>query len=388
MKHIDYDFGHINQIFAEALHDTKMSAKHCSDLKRELNKFFRDSNCTNVWYTNNVSKPFFGMIVCPQIRGDIYEYLMGNSNIRLTEYTIEIDSHLFNPILGLKPEEITAVLLHEVGHIVNDTTPIENARVYLNDYMAKNHDTLKLSDSQHYKEILAYALKDFCMKDRSIFYTADVDEVLADDFVRAYGYGMHLEHAMNKILSSSAKMYQGQTDDKFMVFIWTLDLYKHMGYRRVSALRTLNKMLALTGSKIEKAEIDNVIRRVNAIDDRSLLEANFASQFANKIKNRMRKMRIDNMKALEDDYYELNMRIRNVADEDDALYLMRQINTRISLISDFIESEDLSPAEKKRWMDVNDRFMRMRDELSKSTSYANKNYGIFVAYPDIQENRY
>jgi len=112
------------------------------------------------------------------------------------------------------------------------------------------------------------------------------------------------------------------------------------------------------------------------------------SGLSSKIKSRMRKMRIENLKSLEDDYYEINMRIRNVEDEEDALYLMRQLNTRISIITDFIESEDLSPAERKRWQDSLDRFNRLRQDLSDTMVYKNKSYGLFVAYPDIQENRY
>ena len=67
---------------------------------------------------------------------------------------------------------------------------------------------------------------------------------------------------------------------------------------------------------------------------------------------------------------------------------MRQINTRISLISDFIEDEDIDNTEKKKWNDVLDRFNRLRDELSNSMVYKRKNYGIFVQYPDIVANRY
>lgn len=388
MRKSQYDFTTINGVFNEALIDGQLSNANQKTLMRELNRFFSDSKCTAIYYTNNISKPFFGMIVCPRIDGNnIYDYLMGNDDIRLTEYTIEIDSHIFNPVLGLTGKEITAMLLHEVGHVVNDATPINNARKYLDEYLAKNNDTIKMSDSYHYREILAYALKDFVVKDRSIFYTSNVDEVMADDFVRAYGYGTYLESAMQKIISSNSKLYQGELNDRFSSFIWSIQLYKHMQYRRVPALRSLNKAKALTGSRIEKAEIENLIRRINRIDDSALMEASMSS-VQTKIKNRMRKMRIDNMKALEDDYYEINMRIRNVEDEDDALYLMRQLNTRISLITDFIESEDLSANERKRWNDTLDRFTRLRTDLSNTMVYKSKNYGIFVAYPDIQENRY
>ena len=389
MRKSHYDFTSINNVFSEALSDDKMSASHQRTLVRELNRFFSDSKCMNVYYTENISKPFFGMIVCPSIDDeDIYTYLMGtDESLRLTKYSVEIDSHLFNPVLGLTGKEITAILLHEIGHVVNDATPIINARRYLDEYLAKNNETLKMTDSYHYREILAYALKDFVSKDRSIFYTSNVDEVLADDFVRTYGYGAYLESGMNKILKSNSKLYQGEMNDKFTSFIWSIQLYKHMQYRRIPALRMLNKAKALTGSRIEKAEMENLIRRINRIDDDILMEGSL-SNIHNKIKNRMRKMRIDNMRALEDDYYEINMRIRNVEDEDDALYLMRQLNTRISLVTDFIESEDLSSSERKRWQDCLDRFTRLRTDLSNTMVYKSKDYGIFVAYPDIQQDRY
>ena len=389
MRKSHYDFTSINNVFSEALSDGKMSASHQRTLVRELNRFFSDSKCMNVYYTENISKPFFGMIVCPSIDDeDIYAYLMGtDESLRLTKYSVEIDSHLFNPVLGLTGKEITAILLHEIGHVVNDATPIINARRYLDEYLAKNNETLKMTDSYHYREILAYALKDFVSKDRSIFYTSNVDEVLADDFVRTYGYGAYLESGMNKILKSNSKLYQGEMNDKFTSFIWSIQLYKHMQYRRIPALRMLNKAKALTGSRIEKAEMENLIRRINRIDDDVLMEGSL-SNIQNKIKNRMRKMRIDNMRALEDDYYEINMRIRNVEDEDDALYLMRQLNTRISLVTDFIESEDLSSSERKRWQDCLDRFSRLRTDLSNTMVYKSKDYGIFVAYPDIQQDRY
>ena len=389
MRKGSYDFANINTVFEEALTDGKMSNSHLNTLKRELNRFFNDSTCKAVYFTNNISKPFFGMIVCPSIDSDkIYDYLMGDDEVRISEYTVEIDSHLLNPVLGLTGKEITAMLLHEIGHVVNDATPINDARKYLDEYLAKNNESLKMTDSYHYKEILAYALKDFVTKDRSVFYTSNVDEILADDFVRAYGYGRYLESAMNKILKSNAKLYQGEVNDRFTTFLWTLRLYKHMQYRRIPALRTLNRAKSYIGSRTEKAEIENVIRRIQRIDDSAIMEANNKSGLVSKIKARMRKMRINTMKSLDDDYYEINMRIRNVEDEDDALYLMRQLNTRISLITDFIESEDLTSSERKEWQESLDRFKRLRTDLSNTMVYKNKNYGIFVSYPDIVEDRY
>ena len=210
---------------------------------------------------------------------------------------------------------------------------------------------------------------------------------MADDFVRAYGYGKYLESAMNKVLKSNAKLYQGEINDRFTTFLWTLRLYKHMQYRRIPALRTLNRAKSYIGSRIEKAEIENVIRRIQRIDDSAIMEAN-TSGLISKIKSRMRKMRYDTMRSLEDDFYELNMRVRNCEDEDDALYLMRQLNTRISLIDDYVNSEDLSPNEAKRWNESLEKFKRIRDDLAQNLVYKGKSYGLFVQYPEIHPDNY
>lgn len=392
MRHLSYDFTELENTFDNAIARGKLNTSDLSVIKRELNRFFKDSTCLQVFYTDNTDKMFFGIMVNASIDAEkIYDYLMGTNGVRISRYSLEYDSHLFNPIMGFTGKELVALTIHEVGHVVNDITPIENARKYLDEYLAQNNETIRMSDSHHYKEILVYALKDFVMKDRSAFYTSDVDEVLADDFVRSYNYTRDLESAMSKIVSKQANLYSSKVD-KFSTFMWTLGIYRHLGTRRIPAIRALNRAKALTGSRIQKMEMDALTKRIARIDDYSLMEATAATNMRNKfvanIKSRMKKMRYDTMRSLEDDFYELNMRVRNVEDEDDALYLMRQLNTRISLIDDYVNSEDLSPTEAKRWNESLEKFKRIRDDLSQNLIYKGKSYGLFVQYPEIHPDNY
>ena len=392
MRRTKYDLTSLEDIYYDILEHGKFSNRDANDIRKELNMFFKDSRCEQVYYTDNTDKMFFGMKVFARMDPNrVEEYLMGEDDVRIYSYVLELDSHLFDPTLGLNCKELVALTLHEVGHVVNDSTPVYNMRAYIDEYLAANKETLRMSDSVQYREILTFAMKDFISKQRSIFYTNDVDEVLADDFVRSYGYGDALESAMNTIIRNFKGLYTGNSKvDKFSVFMWTLGIYKHLGTRRIAAIRTLNRAKALTGSRLEKAEIENVIRKINRIDDSMLMSESSSKdpKVIYSIKRRMAKMRANTMRSLEDDYYELNMRIRNVEDEEDALYLMRQINTRIGLIDDYINSEDLSTQDVKRWTDTMDKFKRLRDELSSSLIYKNKSYGLYVAYPDIKENNY
>lgn len=384
-KNINYDFSEFLNTFADMKQRHTATPSDLKVLKDELNKFFKDSTCKEVLYTNNTDKMFFGMKIIAMIDADdIYDYLVEDEPVRIGKYIIEIDSHLLNPVLDLTERELLAMLLHEVGHMVGDATPVENARRELNSYLAANKDHIRIAQSIHYKEFLAYGLKDYLSKQQSMFYTSDSSEILADEFAMSYGFSNDLSHAYSKITSNNMKLYENSEVSKFAVFAWTLNLYNNLKTRRVGALHTLARAKQLTGSRLEKLELDNVIRRIKRIDDDILVEA---SSIHSKLREKLRKHRLNNMRTIDSTMYELSMQIRNVEDEDDALYLMRQLNNNIAIIDEYKNSPDCDTKEVQKWNNLMDKFIQLRDKLSSTVVYKNKTYGIFVQYPDIVENR-
>lgn len=384
-KNINYDFSEFLNTFTDMKQRHTATPSDLKVLKDELNKFFKDSTCKEVLYTNNTDKMFFGMKIVAMIDADdIYDYLVEDEPVRIGKYIIEIDSHLLNPVLDLTERELLAMLLHEVGHMVGDATPVENARRELNSYLAANKDHIRIAQSIHYKEFLAYGLKDYLSKQQSMFYTSDSSEILADEFAMSYGFSNDLSHAYSKITSNNMKLYENSEVSKFAVFAWTLNLYNNLKTRRVGALHTLARAKQLTGSRLEKLELDNVIRRIKRIDDDILVEA---SSIHSKLREKLRKHRLNNMRTIDSTMYELSMQIRNVEDEDDALYLMRQLNNNIAIIDEYKNSPDCDTKEVQKWNNLMDKFIQLRDKLSSTVVYKNKTYGIFVQYPDIVENR-
>ena len=92
-------------------------------------------------------------------------------------------------------------------------------------------------------------------------------------------------------------------------------------------------------------------------------------------------MKYSGMKSLEDDLYEYSMRVKNIDDENSAILLMRQINSRMGIISDYLESEDdLSDSERKRWEKLYDKYDKIRDQMIAKPIYSRKMYGLFVDY--------
>ena len=389
MTRIDYDFSTFLDVFNKMKLIGTPTSEDLRVIKDELNKFFKDSKCKEVLYTTNIDKMFFGIKLVPLIDADdIYEYLIEDEPSRLDTYVVELDSHLLDPILDLSAMELLSILIHEVGHLIGDSSPIENARKALDAYLTANKDHIKISQSIHYKELLAYGLKDYLSKAGSMFYINDPTEIMGDELAAAYGLSDALTSAYGKINKNNIKLYENSEISRFITFSWVLSVYKNLRIRRVGTIRTLNRAIQLTGSRLEKMEMENVIRRIKRIDDDSLLEGSTMDTIRQKLKEKMRKARINNLRTIDNTFYELNMQVRNVEDENDALYLMRQINSSISVIDEYRNSVDCDEYEKEQWNKAMDKFSQLRDRLSKTVVYKNKNYGLFVNYPDIVENRY
>lgn len=388
MERMRYNFDSFIDAFNNMKRSCAATPEDLRTIKNELNKFFADSVCKEVLYTDNMDKMFFGIKIVPMIDADdIFDYLVDDQPQRIAKYVVEFDSHLLNPVQNLQASELLAMLLHEVSNLVGDSEPIESARNALNAYLAANNDYIKVSQSIHYKEILAYGLKDYLSKARSMFYTSDISDLYAHELTTAYGFNDDLASAYRKISHDNIKLYENTEISKFITFSWTLSLYKSMRTRRVGSIRTLARAKLLTGSRLEKMEIDNVIKRIRRIDDDVLIESAIDSVRA-KIREKMRKSRLNSLRSIDSAFYELNMQVRNVEDEDDALWLMRQINTNIAIIEEYKNSSDCDEYEREKWNQVLDKFVELRDRLSKTTVYKNKQYGLFVNYPEIVENRY
>lgn len=375
---IHYDFSEFERILFNI--KVNVTPGLLVDLRNELNLFFRDSKCKEVIYTNNTDKLFFGMAVMPVIKADnVYDILQTDEPYRVSEYYLELDSKLFGQMLNLNARELTAVILHEVGHMVKDTTPMNTVRNNIDVYLLKNHENIKISDSIHYKEILAYGLKDALRKVTSIF-ESDSDELIADEFVVMCGYGPDLESAFQKVVKNSYNINK-DVDNKIIVLSWVLRLYKDVKLRRISAIRSMNKGKALTPSKLEKKEMDNVVRRLERIDDDALLESVF-DDMASKYSATLKQIKYKGIRSFEDDLYEYSLRAKNLETENDALLLLHQINSRMAIIDDYVSTEKLEDKEQKRWFDLQDKYYKLREDLSRKTTYQNKTR-IYINYPTI-----
>ncbi len=357
-----------------------VSSKLLDILRKDLNSCFKDSECTKIIFTNNTDKMFFGMCVVPTISDfcDVTEILTGDEPFRIKEYMIEFDSKLFDPALNLTPNEILACLLHEIGHLVNTSAPVDELRKELDVYMMKNNDSLSLDNTRKSNCLLVFGIRDAIRKITSMFENPNKEEIIADKFVIDAGYGDQLLSALKKIQSKAFALNK-DVPNKLTVMTWVLRLYKNIGERRIAAIHTLNKAKKVAGSTFVKNDIENTITNLNKFDSISEAEsANYKQDARAKYR-----FKYDIMKKYEENYYEFALRLKSANLEDDALRLLREINSRISVLEEFLEGSELADFDRKRFTNLYDKYIDLREALSKKNVVKDRYIGLWVEYPEL-----
>ena len=403
LKRINYDFDGLLDVCVDIIAMPTKQSNYMA-LRKELNKFFKDSNCEDITYTKS-DGPFFGMCVYPIVDKDMVKLILqDDEKVRFQKYIIEIDSKIFSPFLDITPREFLAMLLHEVGHIINDPNPVEEVRGAVAVTMAKENMSLKIPDTVQYYQILMYGIKNTVRKLNSMFFIYKDGETLADEFVMMCGFSEDLQSIFDNLCKNGFKV--NDNANKLAALTWTLSLYKNVKTRRIPALRLLRRMHSLSPSYYEKKELEIVGNALKSIDENSLIESakpfnesdfyyvlvteginvkKKETKFAQLRKNVGR----GRMRDFENDLYEYSMRLRHTATEEDALYLMRQINLRITAIEDYLNKERLDESEREHWFKLLDKYYAMREDMAKNCKYRYDYSGsvIQVSYPDIVENR-
>lgn len=336
------------------------SQKNLKDLQDTLNKFYNDAECLGVIYTNNLDKLFFGLYVMPNIKADdIIDIITTDKRYIIKEYYVEIDSRLFGMDLNLTTSEITALFLHDIGLLVNDSAPCEIVKRAIDKYLEDNHEILKLSDSIHYKEILSYGFRDALRKCTTIFekQVYEPDDQLTDEFIDWSDYGRDIQRAFDKIERMGFN-YNRNIDNKFLVLSWVLRVYRDVLHNRIPALITLGKCQQLTPSQIEKKELNNMARRLNRIDDDALLESVNAIHEAKSLYNKV-SMPLETC-ADKCSTICLKSNMIDPEQEPDAVPdLIHTINNNMTMIDDYVFSH------QEMRQDVFDQWNSMFKEMAK-----------------------
>ena len=116
-------------------------------------------------------------------------------------WTIEIDERiLVDSSLSFSEKELTAMLLHEIGHIVCSTSITNRISVILRYEVAKTSLRNKmLLNNRIFSSILSLPILDSCVSDGKRNRSSIKEEIKADKFVKSMGYQNELYSVLTKI---------------------------------------------------------------------------------------------------------------------------------------------------------------------------------------------
>lgn len=362
-------FSNTLDIFDEYIQNGVPGDTHESKIKDELNHFFTDSECYAVRISNNTDKTFFGIKVLP-FNYDFDQLLNYDADPeRIKQYIVDIDSklfnrdtreaytsynHQFNINYGVDEAGIFALMFNEVANLINNNAPLLKARDAITEYITTtNKDLYRCEDRLH--SLFNFAMSDTVNKFSSIFYTdiftdLSVDKFTPNEFITQFGDVLMdpLEYIVDMIKKSNLYIEQNR---KLVALQWFLEIYTDIDHRYFDIMETIDECIAFTGSIVERNSLEIIKKDLKGIT--KLHESGIIS-----------KIRFNGIKNIENELYEYAVRVKTVTTEDEARTLIREINSRMSILSDYIENEcNGDNGEAEIWRKIYDKYAGLRDKL-------------------------
>lgn len=357
------------------------------DIKECLNNIFKDNSCTDVLFTNNTDKPFFGIHINPLMSStDAITIIATDEKVKLCKYQIEFDSKLFS--LDLSAEEIVSYILFEISSMMDSYKAIDDVRALFDLYILSNDDILNLRDSVNYSQLIIYALKDTLYKVSSLLFK-ESDEELSDNLIISADLLETLVSARNKILSSSFGSSDTLRSPKTIILQWMFIMYKDLTHNSGIVRDTLTDAKEFAGSKLEIKEINRTITAIDQIDSTIVFESvnKFFEKKAMFSLNEIsifKSLKNNGLRSIEDALWEYKLLIKNCETEEDAMYILHGISTRLSILKDYIyNTPDLSESERRHWEAVISEYYSLREQLAKKRIVNKKQYGLFFDYDQL-----
>ena len=363
------------------LNGEQISEEYNIELMKVLNNIFDKYVCSNVLFTNNIDKMFFAVKVNPTITDtDIAKIILGTDEVQLTRYAVEIDTKIFQYV---DATAVTCYLIEEIASIMSTNT-IENVRGTLDLVLAGTDDSIEIKSSLYYSQLLIFGVKDTMQKVASLIYKP-TEAVGNNIYSQTFEIKDILIDTLTKIRSGIFGDHDITVSPKLGVLRWVLDTYRDINTNCVAMEDILKTAKLETGSVLMQKEIDLTIKSIRRAMSEVLIESTPLLE-AFKGFSLFKGLKQNGLRSIEDDLYEYKIRIKNCEDQDEAMYILRQINTRISILEDYIyNTSDITEQEVSRWRSVIDSYRELRIELSKRKIGNKKNYGIFVDYDKIDQ---
>lgn len=386
-------------------HDVHMNLMK---IRKAINAEFK-TNCTSVFITDNkVKSYFFGAHIIPTEK-ECYKLADNiarvNKNIKFeqcSEFVIELDSKLIYT-LDATPEEITAVILHEIGHkVFYSKNKVQMKEKLIATLLANGalSSVAIITQMLAYRFILFTLILNFFASTFSNALSIK-EEIDSDSFAVRYGYGAALNSVIQQIMDNSRSFNtfgfaRSKDKEDEALTKWCFNSIIGFKFRQKAIRKDLEFMLKSEQNpevrKIINAQIsmvDNMVKRNKGLkglsvmnDERIRLGESF-SAFAEMSSKGISYLELD----------ELEVEIERIRDPEDKLYVVSRIHKDLADNGKFIKEKE-KQLHKKRLSDeqIKDHvemkeLMTYRTQLMdllakcRKASVREKHHHFIVGYP-------
>ena len=317
-----------------------------------------------------------------------------------SKWNIEIDTRILDNDANMNERELTALLLHEVGHMMFSLSVPSRLSKVVRLRFAKSHFVTKqLLKDNFFSKLMCFPILQSCNATNHIPVKNSVrHEVKADNFAIKAGYGKELESAMDKIIIYAGKDgFDKELDD---LTGFSIDSITSLQDRQNHVVRkNMVKMIASTPSTFAKRYIGKISKSLSGSENGSVNESVKDEFIANRINeivsstylgeglfNRVHKMkRID---PADIDY--IGLEIENIKSNDDKMMIVSYIYNKLDIIDYYIALIDSRNA-KYSIPHSRESLVAMRERLDQYRKDAinrklpEVEYGIKIQYPSGYE---
>lgn len=363
------------------------------------------------------SKELFVMSVYPEITviDKIMEAILTNKNTDAIKtlwesnkkWTIEIDSRLFDSsIIDCTPQELTAILLHEVGHIIcSSSIPNRVSLILRYEVMKTGYKSKMLMKNKLFRSIMSLPVLDSCVSDNTKSPSSIKEEIKADKFVLKMGYKNELYSILTKLMKNKHYPNNSSLNDKMVkTYDFSSNILDEFQARRDKIAKdSLISVKEATISPYICNVIDNFIesvfedpedsislingRKLELIHERAdkIIEDECYLEFFSLGKKKLKKIDVYDL-----DY--IDVKINAIKDENDKMMILGYLHNILDLVEYYIAIME-DPKLSKRYIIPHtlEQLYMMRKRLLNLRDYAlkfripDRNRPIMIKYPDTYE---
>lgn len=357
-----------------------------------LNKLFPTGKCTEVKYTLNIDKMPFYIVVAPNINFELAlavvygEYRSDTATKPFDVYRIEIDSKMFS---DFTPGQMTASILYSIHYVLDPSiiTKIKlaiDAAVIDNGILADKY--IKMKDMEKNGNLFFYCILVFINQLSALSAPNEIEGLSNYQNLNVLDGAEAFKSAVAVVRKDTMYDYDlmDQTQHPAVqIFDWCISCLVEPENHANDIIHALREQQKFTGSQIISLQIE---RLINSILDITHDNMHHNSSIAESVISLsegfslFKSLKTNGLRSIEDDLYEYKIRIKNCEEQEEAMYILRQINTRMSIVDDYMRNTDISDRERERWEGVLDSYRDLRIELGKKKLGPKKQYGIFIDY--------